>query len=186
MMAAPLTRAVLQAATYATSSAPSSASSGALLVEAAAVPAEPVRAEHAVAGADDRDRVRRAGLARGAHGARAAGVRRQLRVGHRGAVGDAHHRLATGAVEAVRERPVELDVELLQLAGEVAVELVADVGQRAVVLAHVARRALAQVVCDALRRLARERQAQQSRGPRASVRTPIGDSNADTESMPAG
>ena len=62
-------------------------------------------------------------------------LRRELGVGHRRAVGDAHHRLAAGAVKAVRERPVELDVELLQLAGEVAVELVAHVGERGVVLA---------------------------------------------------
>ena len=136
-----------------------------LLVEAAAVAAEAVRAEHAVARADHRDRVGRAGLAGRAHGTRVARIGRELRIGHRRAVRDAHHGLAAGAAEAVRERPVELDVELLEVAGEVAAELVVHVGERGVVLATSRAEPCPQVVGDALRRLARERQAQQAAGP---------------------
>ena len=83
-------------------------------------------------------------------------------VGDGHAVGDAHHRLAAGAVEAVGERPVEPDVELLQLAGEVAVELIAHVGEGGIVLADLHPEARAEVVGHALRRLTGERQAQQA------------------------
>ena len=68
-------------------------------------------------------------------------------------------------MKAVRERPVELDVELLELAGEVAVELLAHVGERGVVLRDPDVQPLPEVVGQALGRLARERQAQQPLRP---------------------
>ena len=136
-----------------------------LLVEPAAVAAEAVARQHPVTRADDGDRVRRTGLPGRPHGARAARRGRQLAIGDRHAVRDAHHRLATRTVEPAREDPVELDVELLELAREVAAELVAHVGERVVVLDDLGPESRAQVVGHAPGRLSGERQAEQPRGP---------------------
>src|SRR4051795_1428318 len=137
----------------------------AFLVEPAAVAAEAALGEYPVARADDGYRIRRAGLAGRPHRARVARVRRELPVRHRGAVRDAHHRLAAGAPEAGRERPVELDVELLELACEVATELVADVGERGVVLDRATAEPCQQIVRDGLRRVAGERETQKAVRP---------------------
>ena len=81
----------------------------ALALEAAAVAAErAAAAQHAVAGIDDRDRVRAQGVARRARAARAAGVGGDLAVAEHAAVGDLRgHAPARAGANGPIERPVE-------------------------------------------------------------------------------
>ena len=104
-------------------------------------PSEPSDAHHPVHRHDDRERRRRARGADGARRARAAREDRDLAVARRLAVRDVAHGLERGAGEAADEAPVEREVELAAVAGEVLVELRGGVGRgiRLVVLGQSSR-----------------------------------------------
>src|SRR5262245_21773625 len=88
------------------------------------------RADDAVAGNDDRDRVH--GVRAADRAGDAAELARELAVGDGLAVGDRDERVPYALLELGAVR-VQREVEALAVAGEVLVELRRDVGERAVV-----------------------------------------------------
>src|SRR5918994_2772204 len=102
----------------------------ALALEPAAVAGEgAVRADHAVARHDDRDRVAAVGEADGADLARVAERERERAVGGRLAIRDAEQQVPDAALEG-GPGGAQLELELRALAGEVLGELAGRLGER--------------------------------------------------------
>src|SRR5690348_1951305 len=98
-----------------------------LTVEAAGVADEPaVRADHAVTGEDDRDRVAVHRPADRSGGVRLADLRRERAVGRHVPEGDTCELAEHLALELRQGGEVGLEVEVTPVAGEVLVQLAAD------------------------------------------------------------
>src|SRR5262249_19706893 len=93
----------------------------------AAIAPHPPLAEHAVARDDDRDRVAAAGPADGTR--RRTGGRRDVAVGQCLTVGDVLHRRPGPCLEIAAVRP-QRQVKILELSGEIGVELVSRLGEQ--------------------------------------------------------
>src|SRR5712692_2887138 len=101
-----------------------------LAVHPARVATEPTAgAKDAMAGDDDRDRVGAERVACGTRAVGAAGGRRDLPVRRDPAEGDLRRGPKDAAPEAGRERPVDPGAEPTATAGEVLVEVAADLGE---------------------------------------------------------